>query len=168
MITFQEFLRQKAEASGWKERISARAEWLEAIRWLFARIRALLQDADPNGLLEIVQYEVERVEERLGVYDAPALKIRLGTASVDIVPVGRYAPKPMSLMNLLALSGNQSRWGDLSRGRVDVTDGERKHLLLRSTENGQDRWYVVMANKAAVINPLDRESLEQVLQDLLS
>jgi len=167
MITFQEFLRQKAEASGWKERISARAEWLEAIRWLFARIRALLQDADPNGLLEIVQYEVERVEERLGVYDAPALKIRLGTASVDIVPAGRYAPKPISLMSLLALPSNESRWGDLSGGRVDVTDGEWKHLLLRSIENGQDHWYVVMSNMAGV-TPRNRESLEQILQDLLS
>lgn len=167
MISFQEFLRQKAGESGWKERIDGRAEWLKAIGWLFARIRALLQDADPSGILEIVEYEVERAEERLGVYDAPALKIRLGTASVDIVPAGRHAPKPISLMNLLAVRGNESSWGDLSGGRVDVTDGERKHLLLRSIQDGQDRWYVVMSNKAGV-HPLSRESLEEILQDLLS
>jgi len=64
MISFQEFLRQKAAESGWNGRIDGRAEWLKAIGWLFARIRALLQDADPNGILEIVEYEVERVEKR--------------------------------------------------------------------------------------------------------
>jgi hypothetical protein len=167
MISFQEFLREKAERSGWKERMNARADWLTAVGWLFQRIRALLRDADPNGVLEIVEYQVERVEERLGVYDAPALKIRLDAVSVDIVPAGRYAPKPLSLINLLAVPHNESRWGDLSGGRVDVTDGERKHLLLRSIEDERDRWYVVMSNKAGV-TPLDRESLEQVLQDLLS
>ena len=30
-------------------------------------------EADPDDLLEIVPYEVERVEKRLGIYDAPPL-----------------------------------------------------------------------------------------------
>jgi len=37
--------------------------------------------------------------------------------------------------------GNAQRWGDLSGGRVDITNGERRHLLLRSIEDGQDHWY---------------------------
>jgi hypothetical protein len=166
-ISFQEFLRKKAEGSGWKGRNDRRVEWLGALNRLLAQIRGFLQEADSDGVLEIVDYEVERVEERLGVYDAPALKIRLGTASVDVVPVGRNSPKPLSLMHLLAVQGNESRWGDLAGGRVDVTDGERRHLLLRSTKDGQDNWYVVMDKKSGV-TPFDRQSLEAILQDLLS
>lgn len=166
-ISFQEFLRKKAEGSGWKERNDRRLEWLGALNRLLAQIRGFLREADSDGVLEIVDYEVERVEERLGVYDAPALKVRLGAASVDVVPVGRNSPKPLSLMPLMAVPGNESRWGDLAGGRVDVTDGERRHLLLRSTKDGQDNWYVVMANKSGV-TPFDRQSLEAILQDLLS
>jgi len=168
MLTdFQEFLRKKTEGSAWKERKERRVEWLGALNRLFAQIRGFLREADPEGLIEIVDYEVERVEERLGVYDAPALKIRLDTASADVIPVGLNSRKPLSLMNLLAVPGNESRWGDLAVGRVDVTDWERKHILFRSIQNGQDQWYVMMAEKAG-LTPFNRQSLEEILLDLLS
>ena len=165
--SFQEFLRRKTEGSAWKERKERRAEWLGALNRLFTQIRGLLREADPEGLIEIVDYEVERVEERLGVYDAPALKVRLNTASADIIPIGLHTRKPLSLENVLALPESKSRWGDLSGGRVDVTDGDRKHMLVRSIQNGQDQWYVMMAEKAD-ITPFNRQSLEEILQDLLS
>jgi len=164
---FQEFLRKKTEGSAWKERKARRVEWLGALNRLFAQIRGFLREADPESLIEIVDYEVERVEERLGVYDAPALKIRLGTASADVIPVGLSSRKPLSLENLLGVPGSNSRWGDLAGGRVDFTDGERKHILFRSIQNGQDQWYVMMAEKAG-LTPFDRQSLEEILQDLLS
>ena len=167
VISFKDFLQQKAGETGWKERAERRVKWLEAVERLFARVQDLLNEADPDGLLEIVRYKVERVEERLGVYDAPALKIRLATQSVDVVPVGLNVPKPLRLMNLLAVQGNQSRWGDLAAGRVDVTDGERRHMLFRSVDTGRDCWYV-MINQASGIKELDRQSLEEILQDLLS
>jgi hypothetical protein len=115
---FQEFLRKKTEGSAWKERKERRVEWLGALNRLFAQIRDFLQEADPEGLIEIVGYEVERVEERLGIYDAPALKIRLNTASADVLPVGLNTRKPLSLENLLGVPGNKSRWGDLAGGAL--------------------------------------------------
>jgi hypothetical protein len=165
--SFQEFLRKKTEGSAWRERKERRAEWLGALDRLFAQFRIFLREADPEGLIEIVDYEVERVEERLGVYDAPALKIRLNTASADVIPTGLNVRRPLSLENLLGVPGNVSRWGDLAGGRVDVTDGERKHMLFRSVQDGQDHWYVMMAEKAGLA-PFDRRSLEEILQDLLS
>jgi hypothetical protein len=168
--SFQELLRKQAEISGWKERSRSRAEWLGALRNLLDSIRNWLHEADPEGVLENVQYEVQRVEQRLGVYDAPALTVRLGTRSVDFLPVGRYSiGSLLELKTVLATQGNQERWGDLAGGRVDITNGERRHLLLRSIEGGQDRWYVMMTNKGAPIpSAFDRASLEATLLDLLS
>jgi hypothetical protein len=164
---FQEFLRKKTEGSAWKERKERRGEWLGALNRLFAEIRAFLREADPEGLIETVDYEVERVEERLGVYNAPALRVRLNTASADFIPMGLNLRKPLSLENLLGVPGNRSRWGDLAGGRVDITDGERKHILFRSIQDGQDHWYVMTAERTGLI-PFDRQSLEEILQDLLS
>lgn len=97
LTSFQEFLRQKVDISALKDRNRSRMEWLGALNRLFEQVREWLREADPDELLEIVPYEVERAEKRLGIYDAPALKIRLGTNSVDILPMGRYAVGPLSL-----------------------------------------------------------------------
>jgi hypothetical protein len=113
-----------------------------------------------------VTYEVQRVEERLGVYDAPALTIRLNTDSADILPMGRFVPLPTHVQNQLSVASNRQAWGNLSGGRVDVTDGERRHILLRSTEGGPDRWYVVKRSDVTPL-PFDKDQLEAILEDLL-
>src|SRR5487761_2470824 len=139
--SFQEFLKEKAEVSGARDRKRSREEWLGALTRLFDQIRTWLNESDPEHLIEVVPFEVERVEQRLGVYDAPALKIRLGTDSIDIRTVGRYTSATFSLPTSETKIGRARDWGDLGGGRVDVTDGERKYLLLRVIEDGQDRWY---------------------------
>ncbi|MGC8644362.1 MAG: hypothetical protein ACP5XB_31250 [Isosphaeraceae bacterium] len=164
MTSFQVFLRQKVDISALKDRYRSRGEWLGAINRLLDRGRGWLREADPDDLLEIVPYEVERVEKRLGIYDAPALKIRLGTSSVDVLPVGRYSVGLLSLDLLKGVPGNAQRWGDLFSGRVDITNGERRHILLRSIEDGQDRWYAVGDSPSPAL--LDRGRLEEILQEL--
>jgi hypothetical protein len=165
--SFQEFLRQKVEGSDWKDRSRIRGEWLCALNRLLDRIRDWLRESDPEGVLELITYEVERVEERLGVYDAPALQIRLNTDSADVLPMGRFAMRPLSLQSLLlqnmpSIPVNQEG----HEGRVDITDGERRYVLLRSIVDGQDRWYALRRMDQAV--PFDRTCLEAILKDLLS
>ena len=165
--SFQEFLRQKLEGSDWKDRSRIRGEWLGALNRLLDRIRDWLRESDPEGVLELITYEVERVENRLGVYDAPALKIRVNTDSVDVLPMGRFAMRPLSLQSLLlqnlpSIPVNQQ----VHEGRVDITDGERRYVLLRGIEDGQDHWYAVRGINQAV--PFDRTCLEEILKDLLS
>jgi hypothetical protein len=167
--SFQELLRKHAEMSGWKERRQNRAEWLDALDFLIESIRNMLRVADPDGVLEIVSYKVQRVEQRLGVYDAPALKVLLNTRSVDFLPMGRYSiGSLLELKTVLATPGNQERWGDLAGGRVDITNGERRHLLLRSIDGGPKGWYVVSDRNAPIPSPFDQACLEAVLLDLLS
>jgi hypothetical protein len=50
---------------------------------------------------------------------------------------------------------------------VDITNRERRYLLLRSIEDGQDRWYVLDVVGEAPM-PFDRDPLEAILEDLLS
>jgi hypothetical protein len=164
-IQFQDFLRKRAEESGVRERNRNRGEWLLAIRRLLEQIQDWLRAADPESLLEIVPYDVERVEGPLGIYDAPALKIRLGTDEVDIVPVGRYAIGPFAVQTMRSLLGSEGTDGPAA-GRVDITNGERKYVLIRDVSTGQDRWYALDEEFRAAL--LDQARLETILQDLWS
>jgi hypothetical protein len=163
--TFQEFLRQKAAASDWKERSLNRDLWLGALNQLFNQVREWLREADPDGVLEIVPYQVQRMEERLGIYDAPALKIRLGTESVDVRPVGRFSIGP--IFSRTPKDSLSPRGTDQPpKGRVDITDGDRRYMLLRAGGEGPDRWFVM--DNDLQETPFDRARLEAILQDLLS
>ena len=177
--SFQEFLRQRTEGSHWRERRGNRQEWLDALNRLFEQIRAWIREVDSEGLLELVSYEVQRVENRLGVYDAPAVKIRLELDFVDIQPVGRFAigPLPQRLQVLRPISNRSPgvppyvpesdwKWGDLSGGRVDMTNGERRYVLLRSIIDGRDCWYAIAVNQGEP-TLFDPTCLQNILMDLL-
>lgn len=164
--SLQEFLRKKTEGTNLLERNRLRSEWLDSLNRLIDQIRGWLREADPEEVLEVVPYVVERVEQRLGVYNAPALMIRLGTDTVEIAPSGRFAHIPLRFQTFLGMPGNRERWGDLSGGRVDIKFEVLQYLLFRSIEGGQDRWYAVLDENR--VYAFDRERLEAILQDLLS
>jgi hypothetical protein len=173
--SFQEFLRQKVEGSDWRDRKRLRDEWLGALHRLLGQIQDWLRQSDPEEVLELVPYKVERVEERLGVYDAPALQIRLNTESADVVPMGRYTHVPPSIRNVahvqqrqyLHLTDVERYWLNGPVGRVDITNGERRHLLLFSPTDEGDSWYAWISGIAGP-NPFDKAGLEAILKDLLS
>ena len=163
--SFQDFLRQKAAGTDIRERNRNRGEWLMALQKLLAQIEDWLRAADTESLLEIVRYDVERVEDRLGIYDAPALKIRLGTDEIDVVPVGRFAIGPLPAQAFKTLPAVDGTDGPAA-GRVDITNGERKYLLLRDVSRGKQDWYAVKERSQAVL--FDQALLETILQDLWS
>jgi hypothetical protein len=164
-LDFQEFLKQKTAGSDIRERNRSRMEWVEALNRLHEQIRNWLRQADPEGLLEVVPYEIQRGESRLGVYDAPALKVRLNADEVDVLPVGRYAIGPLSGETRKALPGIAGPDGPAA-GRVDITDGEHKYMLFRDSKVDPDRWFVL--TEGAKLEEFDRARLEAILQDLWS
>jgi hypothetical protein len=164
-VDFQEFLRQKTAGSDIRERNHNRAEWVGALRRLLDQIQDWLRAADPEGLLEVEPYEVQRAESRLGIYDAPALKIRLNTDEADLLPIGRYAFGPLSAVVHRALHGVAGTDGPAA-GRVDITDGERRYMLFRDIKADPERWFAV--DDQARVNPFDQAHLEAILQDLWS
>jgi hypothetical protein len=156
-MTFREFLKRKAEEERQAERRQRRDEWVAAVGRLIQQVRTWLEESDPEHFLDIVPQEVEKVEQGLGLYKAPGLKIGVGDAAVRVVPVGR---------NAVGLVGPQGDDGVRAEGRVDITDGVRKYILYRTVKDGQEAWYALDEEFKAA--PLDRTRLEAILQDLLS
>jgi hypothetical protein len=158
LLSFQEFLKNKADETGVKDRRRRRVEWLGAIRRLVDQILDWLREFDTEGVLDVETYEVSRTEHELGTYDAPALKIRLGAGEVNVLPIGREAP----IMAIHGASGAATEFA----GRVDLSDGFRKYNLYREVSEGRDLWQI--RDNRNRFTYLDKESLGRILQDLLS
>jgi hypothetical protein len=157
MMTFREFLHKKAEEQRQPERRQRRAEWVAAVERLNGQLRTWLAESDPERLLDVHPFEVEKYDPDLGAYTVESLRIGMGDEAVEVVPVGR------NVVGTIRLPGDVSLRAD---GRVDITDGVRKHILYRSVRDGQEQWYAVDEEFKAA--PLDRGRLEAILLDLLS
>jgi len=154
--SFREFLKEKAKEKDHVERRQRREEWVAAISRLIAQFLTWLQEADPEGVLEIFPVDLEKAEQGLGPYQVPGLTIRLSEAVVQVIPVAR---------NVVGYVGTRGDHGVKAEGRIDMTDGARKYILYRTLADGE-HWYVL--DERYQPTPLDRERFVAVLQDLLS
>jgi hypothetical protein len=157
MITFREFLHQKAQEERESQRRERREEWTAAVDRLMKQLRAWLEQSDPEKVLELIPLEFDKAEQGLGLYRVPGLRISAGEASAQVVPVGR---------NVVGLVGPRGDAGVRADGRVDITDGTRKYILYRTLAEGQEKWYVL--DERFNPTPLDQGRLEAILLDLLS
>jgi hypothetical protein len=90
-------------------------EWTAELNRLFKDFRSWTKEAEEQGLLEIQEQEVHLEDERLGDYDAPALRIQSPRMGIRIVPRARYV-----------VGG---------RGRVDFETPTQRLMLVRTDEN---------------------------------
>jgi hypothetical protein len=155
-MTFQQFLESRAKQINPKERRERQEEWVAAVGRLIDKLCAWLTESDPKQLLDVVPLQIERAEPGLGAYTVKSLKIGLGDAAVQVVPVGR---------NVIGVVEVPGQAGVPAEGRVDITDGTRRYILYRTLTDGQERWYALDERFQAT--PLDRGRLEAILQDLL-
>jgi hypothetical protein len=156
-MTFREFLEKQAQQSHHKEGRERREEWITAVGRLIEQMRAWLAESDPASVLDVVLIEMEKAEPGLGIYKIPSLKISLGEAAVQVVPVGR---------NAMGIVDAQGDVGMRAEGRVDITDGIRRYILYRTLKDGKEKWYALDERFQAA--PLDSTRLEGILQELLS
>jgi hypothetical protein len=133
-LAFRDFLREKAEEFGIKDRHRRRREWVDAIQRLLDEIRGWLRLSDPDGFLDVEQYRVTRTERDLGTYDAHALKIRLGPIEVDVIPMSREVTS-------WVIKGAAGTRADFA-GRIDMMDGRRKYNILREIRDGEEKWLI--------------------------
>ena len=90
----------------------------------------------------------------------------MNTDYAEVLPMGRFTPLPLSLPLQSLLIKRPAKMGQLAGGRVDMTNGERRHVLVRSIEDGQDRWYALKMDQAMPVE-FDRTCFEAILEDLL-
>lgn len=157
MMTFREFLEKKAAEEHHLQRTQQREEWVAAVKRLLEQIRIWVAEADPQGILSVIPFEIERAEPDLGVYRVPALRIGLGDAAVEIRPLARKTH------GFIEARGEASVPAE---GRVDIVTGGRQYILYRSLLGGRETWYALDDKFRPC--PLDRAELEAILQDLLS
>lgn len=81
-----------------------RREWLLAIAQLMAQIRQWLKAAEEEKLLQVEEYTATLQEQRLGSYDAPALKIVTPRGfAVNVRPKARLVVGAMGRVDLDAM-----------------------------------------------------------------
>jgi hypothetical protein len=166
MLTYVRYSGWPRWGTGFTERRTLCSEWVLALEALFDRIGCLLRESKLDDVREIEPYTVGRVEPRLGEYDANALKIHSARSAIYIYPVARFVPRPPGLARIRVARRDVFPWGDLAGGRVDMTNGKRRRLLLRSIQEGQEYWYLFNPYRYRIW-PLTRESLEVTLRELL-
>jgi hypothetical protein len=156
--SFRDFLQEKARAADHDERRNRREEWVGAVERLVSEIRAWLKEADPEGILEVVEVRRQKLEQGLGAYEVPSLEIHLGDSLVRVTPVGR---------NVVGFIGPLGDVGVRAEGRIDITDadGIRKYILYRVLKDGE-HWYVL--DERYEISAFDRSRLEEIIQELMS
>lgn len=120
-----------------------RDEWRGALRDLYDRLGQWLRPAVEEGLLSVRIEDGPVEEDRLGLYDAPVMIVRLPTGEEV-----RFLP-------LRVVFGYE--------GRVDLVCGARRRSLFRQ----EDRWVVVWGRSPLQEEPLTQPAFEQVLEDLI-
>lgn len=158
--SFQEFLHQKAEEFGHLEQVRLRGVWVGALQRLHDRIKQWLQESDPEGFLEFWTMAESVFDPHLGTFEAPVLDIRLGEASIRVRPMGWKVIGP-----------SRSELGGSGRveGRVDFIERRSGKAVAYRVVGPQDQdetWWI--AGELGGLTPLDRGSLESLLQDLWS
>ncbi len=157
MSTLREFLADKVRQADHPAGRQKRDEWVQALQSLQSSLRTWLRQADPNGLLHVGVFDVERIEEGIGYYAAPGLEIRFMGDKIRVVPVGRGVMAPVSMGPL----------ADFVQGRVDVADGFDKRILYRVVKDDEETWHIASASRKPSV-PLTQESFEQMIRELLS
>ncbi len=160
MSSLKEFLAERGEAIQAEAKLAYenREEWAEAVKRLYADMRAWLQEADPDGFLHMQEEEFTLNERSLGEYRIQRMIIRLGARKVRVEPVARYVAGPYS-----TVSGIHIRQ---AYGRVEMSDGSLKFILLRVSKEPKDHWSIIGQGDNQ-LRDLDQSTFEDALKCLL-
>jgi hypothetical protein len=137
-----------------------KGEWIDDIRKLLHQIRTWLASAEADGTVAIDETEIEIAEQDLGPYNVPALAIRVRTRNPSTIHV---QPKGMRVVGVIA-AGRHRIVG--ASGRVDVTSGPSRVILLRFTTDGTTRWKAILDDGTK--EDLSRDSFATALEYLLN
>ena len=124
-------------------------EWEDEIASLYGQISSWLSPLTKDKLVNFEEYPTTLREDILGEYSITCLRITLANGvTISIEPVGRF------------ILGAQ--------GRVDISNGSRKYVLLRF-KSGEWKFQLRKGiGFRSQLVPLSEESLISVIEDLIS
>jgi hypothetical protein len=141
MPTMEQLLKKLAEDKNVTVEASferQKAEWLADLARLFTHLKQWLAPGQDAGTVSIDDGETEIAEEDLGPYRAPTLKIRIRTGHPRTVIV---EPKGMRVVGVIT-AGERRLVG--ASGRVDLTSGPSRAMLLRFRDAGNTTWKIIL------------------------
>ncbi|NLI12129.1 hypothetical protein [Pelotomaculum propionicicum] len=98
------------------ENMRIRDEWVLALKEFMDQVKLWIDEAQLDQALQVQEHSLEKNEEYIGSYTAPALTILAPSCNIEVLPVGRFAIGPI--------------------GRVDVTNHQLSYTLLFSSKKG--------------------------------
>ena len=160
MTTLADFLKEQAaqERAEAPLRQAKLAEWLAAVEHLFQQMETWFRESDVENVLQLKRTSIEIGEAGLGVYQAPALAIKLRDRFLDIITGGR---------NTFG-SINREDTGQPARieGSVDIVQRGVKHMIYRVPDAGDPEWFLV-DHTDYLARPLNRKEFEKIMLSLL-
>ncbi len=121
------------------EDIRIRDEWVLALQEFMDQVKLWVSEAQLDQALQVTERTLEKNEEYIGGYTAPALTILAPRCNIEVLPAGRFAIGPV--------------------GRVDVTNYRLSFTLLYSSKKG---WASLENRK-----PLTRSLFIEMIQKML-
>jgi hypothetical protein len=159
VASLKEYLAGEAEKlrTEQSEGMQKRHEWIAAVDRLLAQIKDWLQQADEGRILMIQEASFPISEQGIGTYEITSLTMGVGTREVRVKPVARFVAAPLRPNGTII---------PRAFGRVDMTNGFDKSLLLRTEKDPADRWMII-GQDSSRIERFDRNSFESAFQSLL-
>ena len=146
MSDLSDFLRKKKaeydqDQEDWHK---VKVEWIQQLKKFMDGIKSWLEQPQKEGLIDVVEKEIEITEEHIGKYKAPSLEVIIGTESIKITPVGRF---------IIGASG-----------RVDISSFLNGFIILHHSEKG---WIYRNEGNKDRFQILTEDSFTKMLKDLV-
>lgn len=146
MSDLSDFLKKKKaeyeqEQVDWNK---VKVEWIQLLNIFMDNIKSWLKQPQKEGLITILEKEIEIKEEHMGVYNAPLLELVIGTESIKITPVGRL---------IIGASG-----------RIDINSFLNRFIVLHHSEKG---WIYRNEGHQGCFQQFTEESFTKMLKELL-
>lgn len=133
------------------------ANWQEAVKWLLGEVRGWLAEYERDASMEFSNGVVQLDEEALGAYSVDTLSIRVGSAVVRLVPVGRM------------VIGATGRIDMYRQGRPDESE---RIKFLRLDSNRPDQWGMRrpggLLTRSRELEAVGKDTFEAAIDGLLS
>ena len=146
MSDLSEFLKRKKneydqDQIDWEK---VKVEWIRNLKEFMDGIKSWLEQPQKDGLIDVVEKEIEIKEEHIGEYKAPSLELIIGAESIKIMPVGRFI-----------IGAN---------GRVDISSYMNRFNVLYHSEK---RWIYRNEGQQGSFQRFTEESFTKMLKDLV-
>lgn len=146
MSDLSDFLRKKKaqfkqKQVNWNQ---VKSDWIQQLNSFMKNIKSWLLQPQKEGLLTIVEKEIEITEEHFGTYKVPALELLIGSESIKITPIGYF------------IIG--------ATGRVDITSFLSTFIVLHHSEKG---WIYRNDMQKGSFQPFTEEHFTKIMKDLV-